>query len=195
MARPCQVPGARSLPTLPLYSLSLAWTLPSLPKRYCHCHSVSTLPAKADPSKCMGECEQHCYLRQLPSVSSACLWQAISVSVYQKVEAVFPGFHRRVFSSSLQDMQLYQLENGDSFLSLCPLPAHARGRRTLARACVRELSAPMALRRFSPPPSQSRVRCGAPRRRNGSPPACRLPKTRQRLGTESPGSTSRRICL
>lgn len=139
----------------------------------------------------------------------------MSASVYQKVEAVFPGFHCRVFSRDLQDMQLYQLENGvrgagashcqsifqqdggmrvsatqparaHCLLSLCPLPAHARGRRALARACVRELSAAMAPGRSSPPPSQSRVRCGVPRRRNGSPPACRLPKTHQRLGNREP---------
>lgn len=33
VARPCQVPGARDLPTLPVYSLSLVWTLPGLPRR------------------------------------------------------------------------------------------------------------------------------------------------------------------
>lgn len=129
------------------------------------------------------------------------------------------GFHHRVFSSDLQGMQLYQLENGvrgagawhcqsvfkkdggmyvsatqparaHRFSPFCPLPAHARGRRTLACACVRELSAAMAPGQSSSPSSQSWVRCRALRQRNGSSPPELGPATAVR--SQAPAGQDRR---
>lgn len=146
----------------------------------------------------------------------------MSASVFQKVEAVWPGFHRQVLFSDLQDMQLYQLEKAvrAAGASHCQsivkqdggmdVSATQTPRATVCRPFVLSLSTPEVAGPWPvsegcqqpwdqggpalhfPSPGCA---CEAPRWRNGSRLACRLPKTRQRLGNESPGSTSRRICL